>query len=220
MTTLQYLVGYVLHLNDNLAILAAHYGVWVYVILFLIIFCETGIVLAAFLPGDSLLFASGVVAASGGLNVYYLILILFLAAFIGNMINYQVGNMFGHFLFSNKNSKIFNHKHLKKTHIFYEKHGGKTIVLACFIPIIRTFAPFVAGMSEMTYKRFMFFNFFGVMFWMGLLIYGSYLFGNIPFVKNNFTYVIFAIIAVSLLPPVVEYLRALYKKRCKVKSPC
>ena len=126
MTTLQYLVGYVLHLNDNLAILAAHYGVWVYVILFLIIFCETGIVLAAFLPGDSLLFASGVVAASGGLNVYYLILILFLAAFIGNMINYQVGNMFGHFLFSNKNSKIFNHKHLKKTHIFYEKHGGKT----------------------------------------------------------------------------------------------
>jgi membrane-associated protein len=204
---MDFAINYVLHLNENLAIFASHYGVLVYAVLFLIVFCQTGIVVSAFLPGDSLLFASGVVAASGGLNVYFLIVMLIAATFFGYILNYWVGNLFGQWLFRNENSKIFRRSHLNKTHAFYEKYGGKTIIVACFVPIIRTFAPFVAGMAKMTHVKFIVFSFIGAVFWVTLLTYGSYLFGNIPFVKNNFSLIIVAIIIVSLMPPFVEYAR-------------
>lgn len=208
METIHYLINFVLHLNTNLATFVQMYGAWVYVAVFLVIFCETGIVVAAILPGDSLLFAAGTIAAAGGLNIYTLLISLWIAAFVGNTINYWVGNKLGHYLFRNENSKIFKRAYLERTHIFYEKHGGKTIMLGCFMPIIRTFAPFVAGMSEMNHTKFMLFNFFGVVCWMMLVLYGSYLFGNIPFVKAHFSGFIVAIILLSVVPAGIEYLRA------------
>ena len=198
----------ILHLNTYLALYVSEYGFFVYIILFLIIFCETGIIVAAILPGDSLLFAAGTIAAAGSLNIYWLLPLLWFAAFSGNTINYWVGNKVGHILFRNEDSKIFRRSYLNRTHIFYEKHGGKTIVLGCFMPIIRTFAPFVAGMSKMNHTRFMLFNFFGVAFWMTLILYGSYLFGNIPFVKAHFSVFIVLIIIASVIPAGIELLRA------------
>lgn len=208
MESLHYLINFILHINTHLMVFVHLYGAWVYLAIFLIIFCETGIVVAAILPGDSLLFAAGTIAATGSLNIYWLLALLIFAAFLGNTINYWVGNKLGHLLFRNEKSKIFRKSYLDKTHAFYEKHGGKTIVIGCFMPIIRTFAPFVAGMGEMNYLRFMLFNFFGVLFWMMLVLYGSYLFGNIPFVKQHFSAFIIAIVIASVIPAGVEYVRS------------
>lgn len=207
MELIHHLLTFVLHLNTNLAFLVENYGAWVYVGVFLVIFFETGCVVTAILPGDSLLFAAGTLAAAGSLHIYWLLGSLIFAAFVGNTINYWVGNKLGHYLFRNPNSKIFKHAYLERTHLFYEKHGGKTIILGCFIPIIRTFAPFVAGMSEMNHKKFMLVNIMGVLCWMLLVLYGSYLFGNIPFVKQHFSAFIVAIIILSVIPAGIEYLR-------------
>ena len=203
----------IFHLNTYLALYVKEYGFFVYIVLFLIIFCETGIIIAAILPGDSLLFAAGTLAAAGSLNIHGLFISLWLAAFIGNTINYWVGNKLGHILFQNENSKWFKKSYLERTHLFYEKHGGKTIMLGCFMPIIRTFAPFVAGMGNMNHTKFMIFNFFGVLLWMTLVLYGSYLFGNIPFVKIHFSAFIILIVIVSVIPAGVEFLRAKLRAR-------
>ncbi len=213
MQTIHILFNIIFHLNTYLASYVKEYGFFVYIVLFLIIFCETGIIVAAILPGDSLLFAAGTLAAAGSLNIYGLLISLWFAAFIGNTINYWVGNKLGHALFQNEDSKLFKKSFLDRTHLFYEKHGGKTIMLGCFMPIIRTFAPFVAGMGKMNHAKFMVFNFFGVLFWMTLVLYGSYLFGNIPFVKSHFSAFIVLIIIASLVPVSVELLRAKLRSR-------
>lgn len=183
------------------------YGAWTYFILFLIIFSETGLVVAPFLPGDSLLFAAGALAATSSLDVVWLFILLSVAAIIGNIANYWIGYNVGPGILQKKNTKFFNKEYLTRTHKFYEKHGGKTIVIARFIPIIRTFAPFVAGIGFMSYGRFMFFNIVAGIAWVGIFVFGGYYFGNIPTVKNNFTLVIVAIIVVSVLPAVVEFFR-------------
>lgn len=194
-----------LHLNDYLALIVTQYGAWVYAILFLIIFCEMGLIIAAIMPGDSLLFAAGSIAATGALNVYYLIWLFIIAAFSGYILNYYLGRKLGKALFKRDDSWLFKKSYLERTHIFYQKYGGRTILVACFIPIIRTFAPFVAGMSAMNGARFVLFNFIGACVWVLLLVYGSYLFGNIPFIRNNFSFVILAIVLISILPPVIKW---------------
>jgi len=187
---------------------------WTYAILFIIIFSETGLVVTPFLPGDSLLFAAGALAATSSLNSLWLFLLLSLAAIIGNIVNYWIGYKIGPGILQKKNIRFLNREYLERTHKFYEKHGGKTIVIARFIPIIRTFAPFVAGLGFMSYYRFMFFNIVAGIGWVGIFIFAGYYFGNLPSVKNNFTFVIIAIIVVSMLPPIVEYMR--HKLRSKV----
>lgn len=196
-----------LHLDKYLIFFTNQYGVWVYALLFLIIFCEMGLVVAAVMPGDSLLFAAGSIAATGALNVYYLIVLFIVAAFSGYLLNYWTGNKLGKLLFKNEKSFLFKREYLERTHDFYNRYGGRTILIACFIPIIRTFAPFVAGMSRMYYRKFVCFNFVGACTWVILLVYGSYLFGNLPFMRENFSLVILVIIFVSILPPLVGYFK-------------
>lgn len=196
-----------LHLDKYLIFFTDQYGVWIYALLFSVIFCEMGLVIAAVMPGDSLLFAAGSIAAMGALNVYYLIVLFIAAAFSGYILNYWIGNKLGKLLFKNEKSLLFRRSYLERTHNFYNQYGGRTILVACFIPIIRTFAPFVAGMSRMYYRKFVCFNFIGVCLWVILLVYGSYLFGNLPFMRENFSLVILAIIFVSILPPLVGYFR-------------
>lgn len=183
------------------------YKSWTYLVLFLIIFCETGLVFTPFLPGDSLLFAAGALAALGSLNPLILFLLLAVAAILGDTANYWIGEFIGEKLFDSKKLKFLKREHLDKTHQFYEKHGGKTIIIARFVPIIRTFAPFVAGIGSMTYPKFLSYNFLGGILWVGLFIFGGYYFGNLPFVKSNFSTVILAIVIISVLPGVIEYLR-------------
>ncbi len=201
------LIQFIFHLDDNLVIFAQHYGLWIYALLFAIIFCETGLVVTAIMPGDSLLFASGAIASTGILNIYGLLILLVVAAFLGNVANYWIGNKFGHLLFTKEDSLFFKQSYLTKTHRFYEKYGAKTIVIARFMPIIRTFAPFVAGMGYMNHVKFMVYNFVGALFWVALLLGVSYWFGNIPVVKHHFIWVVLAIIVLSILPPFVEYVR-------------
>ena len=203
------ILDFILHIDKHLVALTAQYGLWVYAILFLIIFCETGLVVTPFLPGDSLLFASGAVVASsqGSLNIHIIILILLTAAIVGDAVNFMIGKYFGEKLFSNPNSKIFKQEYLSKTHAFYEKYGGKTIILARFVPIVRTFAPFVAGMGNMHYGRFLRYNIIGALAWVLSLTYLGYIFGNLPFVKDNFSKVVIGIIVVSMLPMIVEFVR-------------
>ena len=183
------------------------YGLWIYLILFLIIFCETGLVVTPFLPGDSLLFVAGAVAAGGGMNAHLLFAVLALASFSGDNTNYWIGRFAGPRIFSRQGSVLFNPAHLDRTHRFYEKYGGKTVLIARFVPIVRTFAPFVAGMGRMTYAHFAAFAFAGAILWIGLLVYAGYLFGNLPIVRNNLSLVIIAIVLVSILPGVIEFLR-------------
>jgi membrane-associated protein len=206
--TLQYIASFTLHIDQHLLEFFNNYGAWIFALLFLIVFCETGLVVTPFLPGDSLLFAVGALAAGSTLNVHLLALTLFIAAVLGDTVNYTIGRLFGKKLFSNPQSRIFRRDHLDRTHAFYEKHGGKTIVIARFVPIIRTFAPFVAGMGSMSYSRFFLFNIGGAAIWVNVLIYGGYLLGNLPIVKQNFTKMIFLIILLSLLPILIEYIRA------------
>ncbi|HAI74638.1 MAG TPA: DedA family protein [Microscillaceae bacterium] len=199
-------IDILLHLDKHLAEITAQYGVLMYVILFLIIFAETGLVVTPFLPGDSLLFALGALAATGALNLWILLGLLFVAAVLGDTVNYAVGNYIGPKVFE-RNYRLLKKEYLFKTQAFYEKHGGKTIIIARFIPIIRTFAPFVAGVGTMQYRRFIAYNILGGFIWVfGFTILG-YFFGNIPAVKRNFTLVIFGIIFLSVLPAVIEVLR-------------
>ena len=197
----------VLHLDKHLTVLIQTYGAWVYLILFLIIYCETGLVVTPFLPGDSLLFVAGTLAASGALDVHGVFALLVLAAFGGDNTNYWVGRYLGPRVFKRERSRFLNPAHLQKTQRFYEKHGGKTVILARFLPIIRTFAPFVAGIGRMIYPKFMFYSFSGSVFWIGFFVYGGYYFGNIPVVKNNLTLFILGIIVLSIMPGIVEFVR-------------
>ncbi|MDP2238908.1 MAG: DedA family protein [Burkholderiales bacterium] len=197
----------VLHLDRHLQWLVSNYGVWIYLILFLIIFCETGLVVTPFLPGDSLLFVAGTVAAAGGMDVHLLALLLIIAAILGDTVNYWVGQYLGPKVFHYENSVWLNRRHLDRAHEFYERHGGKTIIIARFVPIIRTYAPFVAGMGSMTYRHFLGYNISGAVLWVVSLLYAGFFFGNIPIIKQNLTLVIIGIIILSIMPGVVEYLR-------------
>ncbi|MFH1619763.1 MAG: DedA family protein [bacterium] len=200
-------LDFVLHLDRHLGGLISRYGSWTYLILFLIIFCETGLVVTPILPGDSLLFAVGAFSARGVLDPWTLFFLLSVAAIAGDTLNYWTGNYIGPRVFHFESSRFFKREHLEKTHRFYEKYGGKTIVIARFVPIIRTFAPFVAGIGAMTYWKFLAYNVAGGIAWIGIFVWGGYYFGNIPVVKNNFTLVIFVIIILSIMPGVIEYLR-------------
>lgn len=207
MELLQSFIEIFLHLDKHLDAVIQSYGVWTYLILFLIIFCETGLVVTPVLPGDSLLFALGSIAAMGSLDLVVLIVLLSFAAVLGDTANYWIGHRIGPAVFHKKNSRIFRKEYLDKTHRFYEKYGGKTIILARFVPIVRTFAPFIAGVGAMSYGRFIAYNIVGGLMWISLFVFGGYLFGNIPAVKHNFTIVILAIIFVSILPGIIEYMR-------------
>ncbi|SFN53171.1 membrane-associated protein [Formivibrio citricus] len=197
-----------LHLDVYLAQMVALYGPWIYAILFAVIFCETGLVVMPFLPGDSLLFVAGAVAATGGMDPYILAGALMAAAILGDSTNYFVGRFIGEKLFSNPHSKIFRRDYLDRTHAFYERHGGKTVTLARFVPIVRTFAPFVAGVGEMPYLRFLAFSVFGTLLWVGGLVTLGYQFGNVEFIKKNLSLVLLLIVALSFLPAAIQFLRA------------
>jgi membrane-associated protein len=201
-------IGLLLHLDKHLDLIIRNYGMWAYAIFFFIIFLETGFVITPFLPGDSLLFAIGAFAAVGSLDVRWSVVLLALAAIAGDTANYFIGNFTGPKVFSKEKSRFLNKEYLYRTHRFYEKYGGKTIILARFIPIIRTFAPFVAGIGTMVYGRFIVYNMIGGIAWVVIFVLGGYFFGNIPFVKNNFSVAIFAIIFLSILPGVIEFLRS------------
>lgn len=211
-----YLFDLFLHLDKHLAEVTQSYGVWTYALLFLIIFLETGVVITPFLPGDSLLFAAGALAAveSANLNVVLLYILLTIAAIIGDTVNYWIGHSIGPRAFQG-NIRFMKKEYLDRTHQFYEKYGGKTIVLARFIPIIRTFAPFVAGVGSMSYGKFITYNVLGGVLWTTIFIIGGYFFGNLPFVKDNFSLVILAIIFLSILPPIIEFIQS---RRHKVMS--
>lgn len=202
-----------LHLDKYLDILIQNFGVWTYLLLFCIIFAETGLVVTPFLPGDSLLFAAGTLSALGSLKVALLFAVLALAAIIGDSVNYAAGKFFGEKLFRNEKSRIFKREYLERTHAFYEKYGGKTIVIARFVPIIRTFAPFVAGVGEMTYLRFFIYNVTGGILWVAVFVFGGYYFGNMPLIKDNFSLAIFAIIFLSVLPGIIEFWKHRKRKR-------
>lgn len=206
MEVIQFLFDFIIHIDVHLAELVAQYGTWIYAILFLIIFCETGLVVTPFLPGDSLLFVAGALAALGDnhINVHLMVLLLIGAAILGDLSNYLIGKYFGERLFSNPDSKIFKQSYLEKTHHFYEKHGGKTIILARFVPIVRTFAPFVAGMGKMCYKRFGLFNITGAILWVSLFMYAGYFFGGLEIVQRNLKLLIVLIIFISILPGIIE----------------
>jgi len=196
------------HLDRHLASVIQFFGSWTYFIFFLVIFCETGLVVTPFLPGDSLLFGLGTFAALGVLQLEWLLVLLTVAAVAGNTVNYGIGKFVGPKVFYKDNVRFLNKEYLDRTHDFYEKHGGKTIVIARFIPIIRTFAPFVAGIGKMSYLRFVIYNVAGSVAWVALFILGGYYFGNLPAVRRNFTFVIFAIIIVSVLPVIIEFFRS------------
>ena len=207
MEFVQLVIDFILHIDRHLAELTAAYGPWIYGILFLIIFCETGLVVTPFLPGDSLLFVAGAIATQDAMNIHLMVILLIIAAILGDAVNYSIGRFFGVRLFANPDSKIFRRRHLEITQTFYARHGGKTIILARFVPIVRTFAPFVAGMGHMPYRRFAAYNVVGAIAWVTLFSYAGYFFGNLPMVQSNLHYLIVAIIVVSILPGVIEILR-------------
>ena len=198
-------IDLVLHLDKHLAVMVQQYGVWIYAILFAIIFSETGFVVTPFLPGDSLLFVAGALAALGGMDIMILIAVLLAAAALGNTLNYQIGRYLGPKVFQWENSRIFNKAALMKTHLFYETHGGKTLVISRFLPLFRTFAPFVAGIGAMTWARFTFFNLIGAFGWVVSLTLAGYFFGNLPWVQRNLSAVIIGIIAISMIPVVIGW---------------
>jgi membrane-associated protein len=209
MELIHFVVDFILHIDVHLAELVAQYGIWIYAILFLILFCETGLVVTPFLPGDSLLFVAGALAAlpSNSLDVHLMALLMACAAVLGDAVNYTIGRLFGEKLFSRPDSRIFRRSYLDKTHGFYARHGGKTIILARFVPIVRTFAPFVAGMGHMSYRHFALFNIVGGVLWVALFTYAGYLFGDLPVVQSNLNLLIVAIIVLSVLPGLIEVWR-------------
>ncbi len=206
MDLIRYAIDFVLHLDVHLDELIRNYGAWTYGILFFIVFLETGFVVTPFLPGDSLLFAVGTFAARGSFDLYLAMLLLSVAAVLGDTVNYWIGWWVGPKVF-HQESRFLNRKYLQRTHEFYERYGGKTIIIARFVPIIRTFAPFVAGIGTMSYGKFIAYNVIGGVGWVVSITLAGYFFGNIPIVKNNFTFVIFAIIFISILPGIIEYIR-------------
>lgn len=210
---IQSLIDFILHIDKHLVEIVSNYQTWTYLILFVIIFAETGFVVTPFLPGDSLLFAAGAIIAKpeSGLNIFLMWILLIIAAIIGDMVNYMIGDYIGPRAFSGK-YKLLKKEYLDKTQDFYIKHGGKTIIYARFIPIIRTFAPFIAGVGTMSYGRFASYNVIGGILWVTSFLFIGYFFGGLPVIKQNFTYVIFAIIVLSLLPPIIELLRGSKKK--------
>ena len=207
MDFLKTVFDFVIHIDVHLSAIIQAYGTWTYLILFLIIFCETGLVVTPLLPGDSLLFAAGTFAAKGDLDVMWLFILLSIAAVLGDTANYWIGDYIGPRVFHKENVRFLNKEYLDRTHRFYEKYGGKTIIIARFVPIIRTFAPFVAGIGSMTYLRFISYNVIGGIAWIAAFVFAGYFFGNIPIVKQNFTIVISAIIVISILPGVIEFIR-------------
>jgi membrane-associated protein len=211
----KFLIDFILHIDEHLTVIIARYGLWTYAILFAIIFVETGLVVMPFLPGDSLLFAAGAFASKGALNPVVLTVLLSIAAVIGDTVNYWVGRYFGARAFT-ENRRFLNKRHLDRAQEFYERHGGKAIVFARFVPIVRTFAPFVAGVGAMNYPRFLFYNVTGGIIWITLFVWAGYFFGNIPAVEHNFELVIFAIIGLSVLPMVIEYWKE--RKRSRMKA--
>ncbi|MFA5772673.1 MAG: DedA family protein [Thermoplasmata archaeon] len=214
MDPISLLVDFILHLDKNLDIMIQSYGIWTYVILFVIVFCETGLVAFPFLPGDSLIFAASALTVSlGSFNMFWLWVVFVTAAFVGDTANYWIGYYIGPKIFTKENVRFLKKEYLDRAHIFYEKHGGKTIVLARFIPIIRTFAPFVAGIGKMNYFKFMVYNISGGIVWVSLFLGAGYFFGNVPIVKDNFTLVVLAIIIITLIPPFAEFYRHWRKKR-------
>ncbi len=210
----QLLIDYVLHLDRYVSQLIGFFGVWTYVVVFLIIFLETGLVLTPFLPGDSLIFALGAFAAIGSLNIWLLFILLSLAAILGDTANYWIGHYIGPKVFKSK-SKWLNTNHLTRTQAFFDKHGGKTIILARFIPVIRTFAPFLAGVGRMDYWKFLAYNIIGGIAWVGIFVWGGYFFGNLAWVQSNFHIVIIAIISISLVPVIYTIVQNIREKRKK-----
>jgi membrane-associated protein len=204
---------FIFHIDRHLDGIIQNFGIWSYLLLFAIVFAETGLVVTPFLPGDSLLFAAGAFAALGSFNVLWLFITLFMAAVIGDSVNYAVGKIVGVRVFQEKHSRFFKKEYLERTHRFYEKYGGKTIVLARFVPIIRTFAPFVAGVGRMNYAYFFTYNVIGGFLWVVIFVLGGFYFGNAPIIKNNFSIAIFVIIFLSILPALIEVLRH-KSKRC------
>lgn len=202
-----WLVNFILHIGDHLQELVNNYGNWIYAILFAIVFCETGLVVLPFLPGDSMLFAAGTIAAVGDMNIFVLIGLLIVAAVLGDFVNFEIGKHFGQKLFSNPNSKIFKQSYLQKTHDYYERYGGRTIIIARFIPIVRTFAPFVGGMGNMNYAQFARYNIVGAVLWVVSFTTLGYFFGQLPFVKEHFSWIMIAIIVISVVPMVIEIIR-------------
>lgn len=207
MELIHYFIDILLHLDKYLQALTTEYGLWVYGILFLVIFCETGLVILPFLPGDSLLFVAGTLAGAGLLNPFVLAIVLIVAAILGDTVNYFIGQKMGPAVFNRPNARFFKQEHLLKTQRFYEKHGGKTIIIARFIPIIRTFAPFVAGIGSMQYSRFIAYNVVGAIVWVVSLVTAGFFLGNIAWVKDNLTLVVLAIIILSIMPGIIEYIR-------------
>jgi len=207
MEFLDTIINLVVHLDSHLKEIIDAYGAWTYAILFLIIFCETGLVITPFLPGDSLIFAAGAFAAAGALDPWILTLLISAAAVLGDTINYRIGQLIGKEAFEPGRYRFLKPEYLQKTHRFYEKYGGKTIIIARFLPIVRTFAPFLAGVGVMTYRQFFIYNVVGGLLWTILFVWGGYLFGNLPFVKKNFSLVILAIILISVIPALIEYFR-------------
>lgn len=212
MEWIKYIIDFIIHIDVHLAEIIKDYGLWTYLILFLIIFCETGLVVTPILPGDSLLFAAGTFAALGSLDIAWLFVLLSLAAIAGDTVNYWIGSFVGPKIFQKEKMRFLNKEHLERTHQFYEKYGGKTIVIARFMPIIRTFAPFVAGIGSMTYWKFISYNVIGGVAWVALCMFAGYYFGNLTFVKKNFSLVILAIVIISILPGVIEFLRHKYRE--------
>ncbi|MCD1124499.1 DedA family protein [Jinshanibacter sp. LJY008] len=209
MDYITYIIDFILHIDVHLAQIFENYGMWVYGILFLILFCETGLVVTPFLPGDSLLFVAGALSALPGndINVHAMVALMITAAILGDAVNYTIGKLFGEQLFRNPDSKIFRRSYLVKTHEFYERHGGKTIILARFVPIVRTFAPFVAGMGHMSYRHFAAYNVIGALLWVVLFTYAGYIFGDLKIVQDNLKLLIVAIIIISIMPGVIEVIR-------------
>ncbi len=214
----KYLIDFVLHLDTHLYGLVSTYGIWVNVLLFVIVFAETGFVATPFLPGDSLLFAAGAIAATGALNVYALFAILAVAAILGDTANYWIGYYIGPKVFRKHKSLFFNPEYLERTYRFFEKYGGKTIIIARFIPIIRTFAPFVAGIGRMSYFRFALYNVLGGIFWVPIFIYMCYFLGNLPIIKENFSLMIVAIIIISFIPAIIEYFKHRQERKKTAKK--
>ena len=213
MELVTWFIDLVLNLDHHLQVLVTSYGGWIYLILFLIIFCETGLVITPFLPGDSLLFVAGAVAAGGGMDIHTLFAVLAVASFMGDNTNYWIGRYAGPRLFRRERSLLLNPAHLERTSRFYQKHGGKTVLIARFVPIVRTFAPFVAGMGRMAYNRFVLYAFAGAILWIGSLSYAGYFFGNLPLVRENLSLVIIGIVVLSILPGIIEFVRARVRRR-------
>jgi membrane-associated protein len=217
---ISWFIDFFLHLDEHLAEFVSQYGTWTYAVLFIIIFCETGLVVTPILPGDSLLFAAGAMAALDALNPHVLFVLLSVAGILGDSVNYMIGHLLGPKVFHYENARFLKKEYLDRTHRFFEKYGGKTIIIARFVPIVRTFAPFVAGVGAMSYGKFIVFNVAGGLLWVALFVYGGYFFGNIPVVKDHFEVVILAIIFLSILPGIIEYIRhRLEAAKAKTATP-